>query len=41
MRLVRPYVVAWEREQERQRQRDRRTAAALATLGVDFEGVSA
>lgn len=34
--LIRPYLVAHEREQERRRQRDRRTAAALATLGIDF-----
>ncbi|NEB63511.1 hypothetical protein G3I61_28280 [Streptomyces diastaticus] len=34
--LIRPYLLAWEREQERRRQHDRRTAAALATLGIDF-----
>ncbi|MFB7323814.1 hypothetical protein [Streptomyces sp. NPDC056190] len=39
--LVRPYLIAYEREQERQRQRDRRTALALATLGIDFHGVTA
>ncbi|MFY1678568.1 hypothetical protein [Streptomyces sp. WMMC905] len=39
--LIRPYLIAWEREQEQQRQRDRRTAAALATLGIDFHGVTA
>ncbi|MET8012280.1 hypothetical protein ABZU86_23875 [Streptomyces sp. NPDC005271] len=39
--LVRPYVIAHERERERQRQRDRRTALALATLGIDFHGVTA
>ncbi|WP_225075213.1 hypothetical protein [Streptomyces sp. CoT10] len=39
--LVRPYLIAHEREQERQRQRDRRTALALATLGIDFHGVTA
>lgn len=39
--LVRPYVVAWERQRERALQRDRRTAAALASMGVDFMGVSA
>lgn len=25
--LIKPYLIAWEREQERRRQRDRRTAA--------------
>ncbi|MEU2597002.1 hypothetical protein ABZ669_07045 [Streptomyces hirsutus] len=39
--LVRPYVIAHEREQERRRQRDRRTALTLATLGIDFHGVAA
>ncbi|MFB7575823.1 hypothetical protein [Streptomyces sp. NPDC056165] len=39
--LVRPYLIAHEREQEWQRQRDRRTALALATLGIDFYGVTA
>ncbi|MGY0070221.1 hypothetical protein ACWZEH_26230 [Streptomyces sp. QTS137] len=39
--LVRPYLVAHEREQERRRQRDRRTALTLATLGIDFHGVAA
>jgi hypothetical protein len=34
--LVRPYVVAWERQREREAQRERRTAAALATCGVDY-----
>jgi hypothetical protein len=34
--LVRPYVIAHEREQERRRQRDRRRAAVLATLGQDY-----
>ncbi|CAG7626065.1 hypothetical protein [Actinacidiphila bryophytorum] len=38
--LIRPYLVAHEREQERRRQRDRRTAAALATLGIDFPTLS-
>lgn len=38
--LIRPYLVAHEREQERRRQRDRRTAAALATLGIDFSTLS-
>ncbi len=31
--LVRPYVIAHEREQVRRRQRDRRRAAVPATLG--------
>lgn len=39
--LIRPYLIAWEREQEQQRQRDRRTAATLATLGIDFHGATA
>ncbi|MEU6650487.1 hypothetical protein ABZ904_13805 [Streptomyces sp. NPDC046900] len=34
--LVRPYLVAWERRQEREAQRERRTAAALASFGVDY-----
>ncbi len=34
--LVRPYVIAHEREQERRRQRARRRAAVLATLGQDY-----
>lgn len=34
--IVRPYLVAWEQQQERQRQRERRTAAVLATAGIDF-----
>jgi hypothetical protein len=39
--LIRPYLIAYEREQERRRQMDRRTAATLATLGIDFHGVTA
>ncbi|MEU5343218.1 hypothetical protein AB0H18_20665 [Streptomyces sp. NPDC020766] len=39
--LVRPYVIQQEQERERQRQRDRRTAATLATLGIDFHGATA
>ncbi|MGV9238006.1 hypothetical protein [Streptomyces nigra] len=40
--LIRPYLIAWEREQERQRQKDRRRAAVLATLGQDYTaGVTA
>ncbi|MFJ6987633.1 MULTISPECIES: hypothetical protein [unclassified Streptomyces] len=38
--LIRPYLLAYEREQERRRQRDRRTAATLATLGIDFHGAA-
>lgn len=42
--LIRPYLIAWEREQERQRlhrlQRDRRRAAVLATLGQDYPTLS-
>lgn len=34
--LVRPYVVAGERQREQERQRDRHTAAALATFGIDY-----
>ena len=40
MPLVRPYVVAWERERDerdrRRLQRERRRAAVLATLGQDY-----
>ncbi|AXI88151.1 hypothetical protein SAM9427_21855 [Streptomyces sp. ETH9427] len=39
--MVRPYVIAWERERERRRQRERRTALVLATAGIDYEGLSA
>ncbi len=39
--LIRPYLIACEREQERRLQRDRRTAATLATLGIDSHGVAA
>jgi hypothetical protein len=35
--LIRPYLVEHEREVERQLQRERRTAAALATLGIDYD----
>ncbi|MCX5524146.1 hypothetical protein OG342_14915 [Streptomyces bobili] len=38
--LVRPYVIQNEQERERQRQRDRRTAATLATIGIDFHGAT-
>jgi hypothetical protein len=38
VRLVRPYLVAFEREQERQRQRERRVAALMAAAGYDFPG---
>ncbi|MFE7278563.1 hypothetical protein [Streptomyces sp. NPDC057623] len=38
--LIRPYLLAYEREQERRGQRDRRTAATLATLGIDFHGAA-
>ncbi len=34
--LVRPFVIAHERQQERERQRERRTAAALAAFGIDY-----
>ncbi|MEU5341287.1 hypothetical protein AB0H18_10705 [Streptomyces sp. NPDC020766] len=34
--LIRPYLIAYEREQERRRQKDRRTALVLATQGIDF-----
>ncbi|MDX3645281.1 hypothetical protein, partial [Streptomyces sp. MB09-02B] len=40
MPLVRPYVVAWERERDehdrRRLQRERRRSAVLATLGQDY-----
>ncbi|MFD4261692.1 hypothetical protein ACFWR9_29705 [Streptomyces sp. NPDC058534] len=39
--LIRPYLIAHEREQERQRQKVRRTAMVLATAGIDFQGVTA
>ena len=39
--LIRQYLLAYEREQERRRQRDGRTAAILATLGIDFHGATA
>ncbi|MFF0399374.1 hypothetical protein ACFYSJ_26960 [Streptomyces sp. NPDC005248] len=39
--LIRPYLLAYEQQREAQRQRDRRTAAALATMGIDFLGASA
>jgi hypothetical protein len=34
--LVRPYVVAHERQRERQLQRERCTAAVLAAFGIDY-----
>jgi hypothetical protein len=34
--LIRPYVIAWEREQERRRQRERRQAALLPRVGQTF-----
>ncbi len=34
--LVRPFVIAHERQREQERQRERRTAAALATFGIDY-----
>ncbi|SCD74983.1 hypothetical protein GA0115245_114727 [Streptomyces sp. di188] len=34
--LVRPFVVAWERQRERELQRERRTASTLATMGIDY-----
>ncbi|MFE1246491.1 hypothetical protein [Streptomyces sp. NPDC058735] len=37
--LVRPHLVAFERQRERQL--DRRAAAAVVTMGVDSLGVSA
>ena len=39
--LVRPFLVAHEKEQERQRQAERRVALALATMGIDFPGCAA
>lgn len=33
--LVRPYLIAWERELERRLQRERRRAAVLAAVGRD------
>ncbi|MFI1482638.1 hypothetical protein [Streptomyces sp. NPDC020747] len=38
--LIRPYLIAYEREQERRGQRDRRTAATIATLGIDVHGAA-
>ena len=35
--LVRPYLIAHEREVEHRLRRERRTAAALATLGIDYD----
>ncbi|WP_432110766.1 hypothetical protein [Streptomyces sp. YPW6] len=35
--LVRPYLIAHERDRERRLQRERRTAATLATLGIDYD----
>lgn len=34
--LIRPYLIAHEKEQERRRQKERRRAAVLATLGQDY-----
>ncbi|NGO71460.1 hypothetical protein [Streptomyces boncukensis] len=34
---IRPYLIAHEHRVERRRQRERRTAAALATLGIDYD----
>lgn len=39
--LVRPYLIAWEQGRERALQRERRTAATLATMGIDFVGGAA
>ncbi|MGW5970538.1 hypothetical protein [Streptomyces sp. NPDC055186] len=39
--LVRPYLIAHEREQEHPRQWGRRTAPTLVALGLDFHGVPA
>lgn len=36
VQLVRPYLLAHERKLEREAQRERRTAAALASMGVDY-----
>lgn len=36
-RLVRPYVLALEQARERRVRRERRTAAALATMGIDYD----
>ena len=35
--FVRPYLVAWEAERGRRLQRERRTAAALASFGIDYD----
>ncbi|RZU21761.1 hypothetical protein [Streptomyces sp. BK239] len=35
--LVRPYLIAHEKERERRLQRERRTAAVLAELGIDYD----
>jgi hypothetical protein len=34
--VVRPYVIARERDQEKARQRQRRRALVLATMGIDL-----
>jgi hypothetical protein len=34
--LVRPYVIAHERQREQWQQRERRRAAVMATLGQDY-----
>ncbi|MFE7117649.1 hypothetical protein ACFU99_19760 [Streptomyces sp. NPDC057654] len=37
MALIRPYLVKLEQQQEKKRQKERRTAAALATMGIDYD----
>lgn len=39
--LVRPYLIAHERDRERRLQKERRTAAALATLGIEYDVTAA
>jgi len=35
--IVRPYLIAFERQREAQRGRERRTALVLATQGIDYD----
>lgn len=39
--LVRPYLIAYEQERERRLQKERRTAATLATLGIEYDMTAA
>ncbi|EPH40319.1 hypothetical protein ABT390_13435 [Streptomyces aurantiacus] len=35
--LIRPYLLAHERHREHRLQKERRTAAALASMGIDYD----